>query len=136
MIEFYPDIRAVHIAAVLSSGTLFMLRGLLVLSRGRALAQWAPLRYLSYAIDTVLLTAALMLVSILPAAVFANHWLLAKLALLPLYIVLASIALKRAKTTPVQLATYLLAVAVFAGMLSIARTHQPWGHLSILLGRG
>ena len=38
----------------------------------------APVRYLSYAIDTVLLTAALMLLTILPGAMFANGWLTAE----------------------------------------------------------
>ena len=39
----------------------------------------APLRYVSYSIDSVLLTAALMLIAVLPAAVFANHWLTVRL---------------------------------------------------------
>ncbi len=67
MIEFYPQIRAVHIVAVIASGALFALRGAGVLCGAR----WpmaAPLRYLSYSIDSVLLTAALMLIAVLPAA--------------------------------------------------------------------
>jgi hypothetical protein len=49
--EFYPQVRAVHVGAVLCSGTLFALRGVGVLASTR----WptaAPLRYLSYGIDT------------------------------------------------------------------------------------
>ena len=65
MIEFYVPIKSVHVAAVLASGGLFAVRGLLVLS-GRAWAMSAPLRYLSYGIDSVLLTAALMLATMLP----------------------------------------------------------------------
>ena len=59
MIEFYPQIKAVHIAAVMLSGVLFLLRGGAV-QLGASWAMAAPLRYLSYTIDTVLLTAALM----------------------------------------------------------------------------
>ena len=58
----------------------------------------APLRYLSYSIDTVLLTAALMLLTILPGAMFANGWLATKLVLLVAYVVLGSFALKRGRT--------------------------------------
>jgi uncharacterized membrane protein SirB2 len=54
----------------------------------------APLRFLSYSIDTILLTAALMLLTILPHAVFANGWLAVKLALLVVYVALGSFALK------------------------------------------
>ena len=74
-----------HIGAVLRSGTLFALRGGGVLVGARR-PMSAALRYLSYSIDTVLLTAALALVAMLPSAVFANHWLTAKLGLLLVYV--------------------------------------------------
>jgi uncharacterized membrane protein SirB2 len=66
MIEFYPQIKWVHIAAVLASGSLFLLRGLLLQAGKQGFAMAAPVRYLSYSIDTVLLTAAFMLLTILP----------------------------------------------------------------------
>ena len=128
MIEFYPQIRAVHISAVLASGTLFALRGAGVL-RGMRWPLAAPLRYLSYAIDTVLLTAALMLVAVLPAAVFANHWLTIKLVLLVAYVVLGSFALKRGRSARTRGTCFGTAVAVYAFMFGIARTHQPLGWL-------
>lgn len=53
MIEFYPQIKWVHVAAVLASGSLFLMRGL-ALHAGANWAMAAPLRYLSYTIDTVL----------------------------------------------------------------------------------
>jgi hypothetical protein len=81
MIEFYPDIRWVHICAVIASGSLFALRGAGVLS-GARWPMWAPLRYLTYTIDTVLLTAALMLVTILHQYPFVQAWLTVKLLLL------------------------------------------------------
>ena len=129
MIEFYPQIRAVHIGAVIASGALFTLRGAGVLSGAR----WplaAPLRYLSYSIDTVLLTAALMLIAVLPAALFANHWLTVKLTLLVIYIVLGSLALKRGRTARIRAVCYVAALALFAAVVGIARTHQPLGWLA------
>ena len=129
MIEFYPQIRAVHIGAVIASGTLFALRGAGMLSGAR----WpmaAPLRYLSYSIDSVLLTAALMLIAVLPAAVFANHWLTVKLALLVLYIVLGSLALKRVHPGRARALCFAAALGVYAAMFGIARTHQPLGWLA------
>ena len=89
MIEFYPQIKLVHVSAVIASGTLFLLRGLAVqLGSTRAMA--APLRYLSYTIDTVLLTAAMMLSSILRVYPFVHGWLTVKVVLLVVYVVLGT----------------------------------------------
>jgi uncharacterized membrane protein SirB2 len=70
----------------------------------------------------------------LPSTVFANGWLAAKVTLLVIYIVLGSYALKRGRTQQVRLSCFVAALAVFAGMLVIARTHDPLGPLRILLG--
>jgi uncharacterized membrane protein SirB2 len=59
------------IVCVILSGVLFVVRALAALAGAR----WpmaALVGYLSYAIDSSLLTAALMLLTILPSAVFAN----------------------------------------------------------------
>ena len=129
MIELYPQVRAVHIAAVLTSGALFALRGAGVLMGGHW-AMAAPLRYLSYAIDTLLLGAALWLLTMLPAAVFANHWLALKLVLLVGYVVLGSLALKRARSAAMRALCYAAALGVYGAMFGIARTHQPLAWLS------
>lgn len=134
MIEFYGQIKTVHIAAVVLSGALFALRGLLVQAGRPALGMAAPLRFTSYAIDTVLLTAALMLLTILPGALFANGWLTAKLVLLVGYVGLGTFALKRGRTPRVRTACYLLALATYATMFTIARAHHPLGWLWTWLG--
>ena len=129
MFEFYPQIKWVHIACVLASGALFALRGLLVQAGHAGAAQWAPVRWLSYAIDTTLLTAALMLVSILPGALFANGWLTTKLVLLVVYVVLATLALKRARGRRARQAFFIAALASYVYMLGVARMHHPLGWL-------
>lgn len=126
MIEFYLPIKHVHIAAVLISGGLFFLRGLLLLS-GRTWAMSAPFRYLSYSIDTILLTAALMLATMLPSGVFANGWLTVKLVLLVVYVVLGSFALKRGNTQNIRWICFIAAICVYAFMITVARMHQPLG---------
>ena len=130
MMVFYPQIKSVHIAAVVCSGSLFFLRGALVQAGRQAWAMAAPLRYLSYGIDTVLLTAALMLLTILPGAMFANGWLAVKVSLVVVYIVLGMFALKRAKTWRARLGFYLAALATFLTIYSIARAHHPLGFLA------
>ena len=54
MIEFYPQIKGVHVLAILCSGALFALRGSGLLL-GMRWPMAAVVRYLSYTIDTVLL---------------------------------------------------------------------------------
>jgi uncharacterized membrane protein SirB2 len=129
LLAFYPQIKWVHLAAVCSSGTLFLVRGLLVQTRRPAWAMAAPVRYLSYTVDTILLTAALMLLTILPHAMFANGWLTAKLVLVVVYVLLGSFALKRGRTPRVRLACYVAALLVFATIIGIALAHHPLGWL-------
>jgi uncharacterized membrane protein SirB2 len=129
MFEFYPQIKWVHIACVLASGLLFALRGLLVQLEHANVAQWTPLRLLSYSIDTTLLTAALMLLSILPGAMFANGWLTTKLILLVAYVVLGTLALKRGRTPRMRQFCYVAALTTYVFMLGIARMHHPLGWL-------
>ena len=87
MITFYPDIKLVHITAALLSGAFFALRALALLA-GMRWPRLAPVRYLSYTVDTMLLTAAFMLLTILPRELYANGWLLAKLFFVAAYVVL------------------------------------------------
>lgn len=129
MIEFYPQIKWVHVAAVLCSGAIFLLRGLLVQAGKSGIAMSAPLRYLSYCVDTILLTAALMLLTILPAAMFANGWLTAKLVLIVAYVGLGTFALKRGRTPRVRTICYLTALMTYLVMIGIARAHHPLGWL-------
>jgi uncharacterized membrane protein SirB2 len=124
MIEFYPYIKLLHVAAVVTSGSLFLVRGLAV-QGGAAWGMAAPVRYLSYGIDIILLTAALMLLAVLPAAVFANGWLWLKLALLVVYVGLGTFAMKRGRTRTVRLASFVSALLVYAAMFVIARSHDP-----------
>jgi uncharacterized membrane protein SirB2 len=131
MIEFYPQIRFVHVACVLLSGALFFLRGTGVLTGAR----WPMLlsvRIASYSIDTVLLTAALMLVTMLPGALFANGWLTTKLVLLVIYVVFGSLALKRARTPRARRLCFVAAAVTYLFMFSIARAHDPFGVFRML----
>jgi uncharacterized membrane protein SirB2 len=129
LLAFYPQIKWVHIAAISASGSLFALRGALVQAGHPRWAMAAPVRYLSYGIDTVLLTAALMLLTILPGAMFANGWLTTKLVLVLVYVVLGTFALKRGRTARVRLACYSAALLVFATIIGIAIAHHPLGWL-------
>lgn len=133
MIEFYPQIKHLHIAMAIISVVLFALRGAGVLA-GMHWPHWSAVRWTSYAVDTILLTAALMLLTFLPGAMFANGWLTAKVALLVVYIVLGVLALKRGRTRTARAVAYVAALATVAMIYTIARAHHPLGFLHGMAG--
>ena len=122
----YPQLLATHVAAVIASGSLFCARGALAL-RGWPHVMHPVLRYGSMAIDTVLLAAGVTLMFVIHQYPFVDGWLTAKLVLLVVYIVLGTLALKRARTRGLRATCYLLALATFAYIVSIAIAHDPRG---------
>ena len=132
MLEFYQEIKLVHVAAAIASGTLFLLRGTAI-NWGSSWGMIAPIRYLSYTIDIVLLTAALVLLVILPSATYSNGWLWLKLTLLVVYIGLGTLALKRGRTASIRRSCFAAAIITYACIYSIAQTHDPLGPVTFLL---
>jgi uncharacterized membrane protein SirB2 len=133
MAEYYLALRHAHIALVVLSVSLFVLRGGLVLARSPAHDPvW--LKYPSYLIDTLLLTAALMLTTVIRQYPFATDWLTMKVALLVIYVVLGSIALKRGRTRAVRVTAFVAALMTVAFLFSVARAHHPLGVVAGALG--
>jgi uncharacterized membrane protein SirB2 len=131
MIELYLPLRQLHIACAILSVSLFVLRGALMLAdspRQRNLV----LRYLPHVVDTVLLTSALMLATIVRQYPFSNGWLTAKLALLVVYVVLGSIALKRGRTRVVRITALVAALVTVGFLVTVARAHHPLGLFAAL----
>jgi len=129
MIEFYPQIKHVHILLAVLSGAIFAVRGGCALA-GMRWPQALPVKWLSYTIDTCLLTAALMLLTILPWAMFANGWLLTKIVLIVVYVVLGVFAMRPGRRQRTRAISYTAALLVFAGIYGIARAHHPLGWLA------
>jgi uncharacterized membrane protein SirB2 len=124
MLTFYPDIKLVHMGAAMTSGALFALRALALLA-GMRWPRAAVVRYTSYTIDTVLLTGAMMLLTIL----LANGWLTAKIAFLAAYVGLGIAAFRPARGSGARTALVAAAGLCFLQVYGIARAHDPWGWL-------
>ena len=126
MEPFYLEIRAVHIGAVILSGALLLLRGV---AHNLLNASWAmawPIRALSYTVDTTLLTAALMLMTIVRQYPFVDNWLTMKVTLVLVYIFFGYMALW-GRTDRVRWASLGGAALVYGFIISIARAHSPLG---------
>jgi uncharacterized membrane protein SirB2 len=122
----YPWLLPLHITLVTLSVALFTVRGLGVLA-GQAwpMAGWA--RGLAPVIDSLLLLAGGTLWWLLQLNPTQNHWLLAKLVLLIVYIVLGTLALKRAPTRGAKSLCFVAALSVVGFMASIAMARHPLG---------
>lgn len=128
MLSFYPGIKHLHMAVALTSGGIFALRGVGLLL-GQRWPRHAAVRYLSYSVDTILLTAALFLLTLLPAALFANGWLVVKVGFVIAYIAMGMLAFQVERSLRVRAALWLLALLCFAQVYGIARAHHPLGWL-------
>lgn len=126
---WYLPLKHLHMALVAASGLLFLLRGGAVLA-GQAWAMRKPWRMLSYCIDTLLLAAGATLWNWLQLNPLRDPWLGTKLLLLVLYVVLGSLALKRARTPAGRRAGYVAAIATYLYLASVAVYHHPLGLLS------
>jgi len=132
MTDWYFAIKNVHVYSVLTSLVLFVVRGGLMFSDSPLLQQ-PVVRIAPHVVDTVLLTSALMLTTIVHQYPFVHAWLTVKVLALVAYIVLGTIAIKRGRTKPVRVAAFAAALAVFGFIYTVARNHDPLGVLGTII---
>lgn len=126
MIEFYGPIKTAHVVLAILVGGVFLVRHLAAAIAG--LAWWRqPLRYLSWGVDVSLLTAAMMLLTILPSGLFANGWLAAKLVLLGLFVAVRHWGLRPHQTAPRRWLCFSAGCLLYLQAYFVARTHHPLG---------
>jgi uncharacterized membrane protein SirB2 len=126
MIEYYLPLRHLHIACAILSIALFAFRGGLMIAES-PLLRGRVLRTLPHVVDTVLLTTALMLTTVVHQYPFVHGWLTLKVVLLVVYVVLGSIAIRRGRTKRVRIVAFVAALATVAFLVTVARAHHPLG---------
>lgn len=130
LLDHYVALRHLHLTAVGASLALFAGRGIGVLL-GAAWPLRPPARWLSVAIDCLLLGAGVSLWAALRLdPIGADRWLGVKLLLLLAYIVLGSLALKRARSPRGRAMAFGLALLCAAQIVGIALAHRPGGWLA------
>ncbi|MCI4411173.1 MAG: SirB2 family protein [Thiotrichales bacterium] len=115
-----------HLLFVLLSGFGFFMRGIGHIT-GKSWVQRKSVRILPHIIDTGLLITAIALLVTLEISPLTD-WVLAKIIALVVYIVLGVFAFRIAKTPARKGFFWLAALAVFAYMFAVAKTHLvlPW----------
>ena len=131
---YYPQILALHVGCVALSGALFAARGTMRIA-DLASANHRILRRTSYVVDSTLLGAAILLTTIVRQYPFVDAWLTTKVLLLAVYIVLGTIALRRARTRSGRIAAFVAALLTFGYIVGVALAHDPAGWIALLHSR-
>jgi uncharacterized membrane protein SirB2 len=129
--NIYFAIKYLHVFCVILSGTGFFFRGLLMLNDS-PLAERRWLKILPHVNDTVLLAAATALAVMLGQYPFVASWVTAKMFGLVVYVILGSLALRAGRSKRLRTVCWLLALLVFAYIVSVALAHDPRGILAML----
>lgn len=129
MASWYFALKSLHVACAVLSIAGFLFRCVLMLRDSPWLqSRWA--RVLPHVNDSLLLAAGIALMVIPGQYPWTAPWLAAKLLGLVAYVVLGSLALKRARTRRVRVASGLAALLVVGWMVSVALTKNPAGFLA------
>lgn len=78
-------------------------------------------------IDTVLLVSALLLAMLIQQYPGVHDWLTVKVMALVVYILLGMVALRRGPTRSIRAGAFVLALATFGFIVSVAIYHHPAG---------
>jgi uncharacterized membrane protein SirB2 len=126
----YAVLKDVHVACVVATIVLFVVRGGWMISgtlqqRGR----WV--RIVPHVIDTALLASAIAMAVLLGQYPGTTGWLTAKVIGLVVYVLLGMVALKRGRTRRTRIAAFTGALVAFAYVASVAVTRDPRGFLAL-----
>jgi uncharacterized membrane protein SirB2 len=89
-------------------------------------------RILPHIIDSLFLAAGIWLAISIRQYPFTHGWLTAKVLGLVTYIILGSLALKHTRGNPGRNLAFLMALLVFAWVVSVARSKNAWGFVAFL----
>ena len=122
----YGTLKAIHEIAVALSVTGFFARGLASLL-GAAWVRGRLAKTLPHVVDSVLLISALLLAWTLRLNPGSVPWLMAKVVGLLVYIGLGMVALRPGQPASVRAVAWVVALATFGWIVSVAITKNPLG---------
>jgi len=118
----FAQILLLHVGCAALSGTLVACRAVLRIL-DRPLAGHRALRITSWVIDTLLLTAAVLLMRIVDQYPLTDTWLTVKVLLLLAYIGLGMTTLKWARTRAARSLAFVGALLTFFAIVAVAVDH-------------
>jgi len=127
----YLFLKLLHVALALASISGFALRWWWM-KTGSQLWRHRLTRILPHVIDTLFLASGIWLTFIIHQYPFVQAWLTAKVLGLVAYVILGTLALKRARTPRGRTLAFIAAMLLFAWIISVARLKNPLGFLALL----
>jgi uncharacterized membrane protein SirB2 len=128
----YATLKVIHQSAVAISFAGFFARGVGMLGDAvwvrHRLAKTVP-----HLVDTVLIVSAVWLAAILRLTPSGAPWIAAKIAGLFVYIGIGMVALRFGSTKGIRASAWVLAMLVFAWIVSVAITKDPRGFAALLM---
>lgn len=121
----YTFFKYLHILTVNLTCSFFVLRFYWMMINSPLLeSRWV--RIVPHVNDTFLLAAAITMTYSIGWELFSHGWIIAKLIAVVVYIILASIALRRGRLKLVRMISGLLALCVFAYIVVVAVSKDPF----------
>ncbi|RUM94026.1 MAG: regulator SirB [Thiothrix sp.] len=113
-----------HYLTVTLSLLGFVLRGVWMM-RDSPLLQARLVKVLPHINDALLIFSAMGVAYLAELYPWEQSWMVAKLLALLVYILIGTVALKRGSTMVIRIAAWVMALLVFAYIVSVAMTHSP-----------
>ena len=134
MVQFYPWLKDLHVATVILTGLLFVLR-YYWMARERLADRGRWIGVLPHINDSLLLFSGIAMAVSIRQYPLTDAWLTAKLFALLAYIIIGSLALKRGSTRRIRLWAGLGALACYLYIVAVALSHSPRPSLELILSR-
>jgi uncharacterized membrane protein SirB2 len=124
-------VKAIHLSCVALSFTGFFIRGVWMISESTNLQRrWV--KTAPHIIDTLLLVSAVILAVQMRISPLEHAWLMAKIIALLAYIGIGMVALKQGRSKQVRVSAWLLGLATFMYIVSVAFTKSTMGWLVLV----
>jgi len=123
-------LKLIHVTCAFASIAGFALRGYWM-AVDNPLLQHRVVKVLPHVIDTLLLGAALALLTVLHLSPLTQPWLGTKIIALLLYIGLGMVALRFGRSKGVRVSAWLLALLTAVFMVSVAYSKSPLGFIQL-----
>jgi len=127
----YAALKLVHQSAVALSIVGFFARGTAMLA-GASWVRTRSARTLPHVVDTVLIVSAIALAWMLRLSPTHAPWIAAKIGGLFVYIALGMVALRFGRTRAIRSAAFVVALLIYAWIVSVAMTKDPRGLIAWL----
>ena len=124
-------IKAVHLVCAVLTFSGFFIRGIWML-KDSAMLQQRWVKIFPHIVDTLLLVSAILLAVQMRLSPLEQHWLMAKIIALLVYIGIGVVALRSGRSKRIRLVAWLLGLATILFIMSVAINKSVMGWFALI----